>query len=253
MENKEKSKFEQILDMTTPAERMQMQQIGLNAFLEEDIEKFKKIKEEGGKVSFFPRLKAAWKFLTKSEVTLDLEIFVLKQYNDSKEKKADYWQPITDKTPNGVFIDEKTGTLHYKVPVPAEVSSREEFVKKVVTAPVKKGPKNDIKYKEDILSVINERAKQEQERKHTSTDPFLPEFDQTAHLESGFISGPIPTIVEPPKEFDSPVAKKPATKRVRVQPAKGKVIPNVHGGSGVKVDEKGKPKAKSVTKKKKPR
>lgn len=176
--NTEKSKtaFELVAELTTSTERMQMQQLGLNPFREGDIEEFKNIQSVGKIFNFFPRLKAAFSILFRSKVTLDLEVFVLRNFNDGKDNKDKTFGLNLKPISSGIADSERIMK-----------NVNEDFVKKVDSISVSKNPKIDQEYKDKLTKELSKRR----------VDTTPAEFDQTTHLEAGFIPGPIPTIIEP--------------------------------------------------------
>lgn len=85
-----KSKFQQLVDKVNPHTRIQMVQLGLNPFNEEDIAHFHELTSKGNKLSWGQRFSAAWIFLWKKEINNNLLVAALKKVNDSMETEMSY-------------------------------------------------------------------------------------------------------------------------------------------------------------------
>lgn len=82
----EKSQFQETLSKISSETRMEMIQLGLNPFLESDVEKYWGIKANAKKLSFRERLIASFQLLFKKKITDKLFAHVLCKINDDLQR-----------------------------------------------------------------------------------------------------------------------------------------------------------------------
>lgn len=95
-----KSQFQETLGKVSSETRMEMVQLGLNPFLESDIEKYWTIRAQAKKLSFKERLIAGFQLVFKSKITDKLFTHVLCKVNDNLQQ---------NNLPNESYLD-KVGT-----------------------------------------------------------------------------------------------------------------------------------------------
>jgi hypothetical protein len=214
-----KSKFQLIAEKTTPKMRMEMMQMGLNPFNEDDLEQFHKVQKGEFTLSFWSRLKAACSFLFNNEINGDLELIVIKHLNTKTEEA----RPVK----TGATVDHINDT--FKAPAKATMNPKQAhaaaIIEKAESLPLSPMIAETFidkeEYQSSILSSIESRLKEaekpKEETAHTIEVPNTDYIDTPIPEGITFIPGNIPTVIETVKPE---VKKKTTAKRKAVEPKK---------------------------------
>jgi hypothetical protein len=199
-----KSAFEKIAEKTTPLERFEMLQLGLNPFSQSDINQFNEIKSENYKIGFYSRLVAAWKFLWTGVVNSDLELVIIKKINAAAKKINSEGFVLNECGLEGL-------TRHAK--------KTAEFVDRMVKVEPSCHVTDYSTYTEDLSKIVKARAEAELNKKEEPISGEAAETEETlsAPIENitpakeGFIPERIPVVFdvapEPSKTLKKEVAK----------------------------------------------
>lgn len=203
-----KSKFQEVLELVTPAERMQMIQLGLNPFMMEDVQHFKELqsKSKPGTFNFFQRLAASLMFIFRNKFNETLQIEALRYVNSGviggiKKTKP---VPVSENKNEEEVIKQALKGKMKEAKVTKDVWTDLESFKKAYGH---KEPNNTVTFKDylqrdpvvpphssaDSKSFIDLKKFKEREEEEIKK---LQELNLIPKAKEGFIPGPVPIVFE---------------------------------------------------------